>query len=69
LSSFTTAGLKVPADSKPSPRGAMMGCGLSLFQDPKGGLNEAAARVAAANKAIHPILVKPLNRRPGTLID
>src|SRR6266478_1505821 len=46
-----TAGLNVPADSKPSPCGATIGSGESLFHSPKGGVNWASAVVAIATTA------------------
>src|SRR5713226_2815248 len=46
-----TAGLSVPADSKPSPCGATIGSGESRFHSPKGGVNWAAACVAIATTA------------------
>src|SRR6476660_2052592 len=46
-----TAGLNVPADSKPSPCGATIGSGESRFNSPKGRVNWAAAVVAIAATA------------------
>src|ERR1700737_1417282 len=43
---FTTAGLKVPADSNPLPSGETMGSGESRVHFPKGGENWAAATAA-----------------------
>src|SRR6266436_711996 len=48
-SSFTTAGLNVPADSNPSPRGDTMGSGESLVHFPKGGASGGAAMAIAAH--------------------
>src|SRR5229473_3158601 len=45
---FTTEGLKVPADSNPSPRGETMGSGESRVHIPKGGVNGTAETAARA---------------------
>src|SRR5579863_360228 len=57
----TTAGLKVPADSNPSPCGEMTGFDASRFQDPKGGRGEPKDRqrtVIVPNKAVRVSVVK-----------
>src|SRR5229473_4311140 len=45
---FTTEGLNVPADSKPSPWGDTMGSGESRVHFPKGGVKGTAATAARA---------------------
>src|SRR2546422_1010208 len=51
--SFTTAGLKVPADSKPLPRGDSIGSEDSRLQEPKGGRKAAPKAAKARSSAAH----------------
>jgi hypothetical protein len=48
---FTTAGLNVPADSKPLPLGPITGSVDSLVQTPNGTLNWAAELAATAARS------------------
>src|ERR1700679_1414515 len=58
---FTTVGLKIPADSKPSPWGERMGVGETRVHSPKGSAN-AAAKTPHAMKKVARINELPIAR-------